>query len=58
MEISKLAYAQIDSLFHGKSHLEMDDSGVPLFQETLEGLVGGLEHPFYFPICWGANSPN
>ena len=21
-------------------------------------LVGGLEHQFYFPICWVANHPN
>ena len=36
MEVSSSSweYPKIGGLFHGKSHLEMDDPGVPLFQET------------------------
>ena len=30
----KYGSPKIDGLFQGKSHLEMDDLGVPLFQET------------------------
>ena len=39
-----MGYPQMDGLFHGKSHLEMDDDwGYPYFRKPPRGdLVGGL----------------